>query len=171
MKALVVMVRPPQDDGGPAALADVVAAARAVPGAIVRVATSPGVEGAVLAECGVLPAHVIETRGETDGDRHRFAIASLFRRGATQVVLVDGGQPRLTSALVQEALATLDANPQQVVVGPASDGRYYLLGLTGPKVPDLFAGVRWGTKYTLMDTLRRCEFEERRVTFLDLRDA
>ena len=171
MKAVVVMVRPSHGDGGPAALAGVVTLARAVPGAIVRVATPPGAAGVALAECGLLPAHLIETRGETDGDRHRFAIASLFRRGATQVVLVDGGQPNLTSALVQEALATLDANPQHVVVGPASDGRYYLLGLTGPQVPDLFSGVRWGTKYTLMDTLRRCEFEERRVTFLPLLDA
>jgi glycosyltransferase A (GT-A) superfamily protein (DUF2064 family) len=173
VKAVVVMVPAPQEEGAgiTASLRDVVAAARAVPGAIVRVAAASGSNGVALTECGVVPAHVIETRGDTSGDRHRFAIADLFRRGAKQVVLVDGSQRNLTSALVQEALASLDTNPQQVVLGPASDGRYYLLGLTGPKVPDLFSGVRWGTKYTLMDTLRRCEFEERRVTFLDLLDA
>jgi hypothetical protein len=37
-------------------------------------------------------------------------------------------------------------------------------------VPDLFTGVRHGTKYALMDTLRRCEFAERRVTLLPLID-
>ena len=36
----------------------------------------------------------------------------------------------------------------------------------GPAVPDLFSGVRWSTHYALADTLRRCEFENRRVTFL-----
>ena len=56
------------------------------------------------------------------------------------------------------------------MLGPASDGGYYLLGLTAPQVPDLFTGVRWSTKYTLMDTLRRCEFEERRVAFLPMLD-
>ncbi len=39
-----------------------------------------------------------------------------------------------------------------------------------PQVPDLFTGVRWSTKYTLMDTLRRCEFAERRVAFLPMLD-
>lgn len=170
MRVVVVMVPTPQDDGAGvvATLADVVGAARAAPGAIVRVAVAPGVQGVALADAGVLPGHVVETRGETSGDRHRFAIADLFRRGAKQVVLVDGGQRHLSSVLVRDAWAALDANPQQVVLGPASDGRYYLLGLTGPKVPDLFTGVRWGTRYTLMDTLRRCEFEERRVTLLPL---
>lgn len=173
MKAVVVMVRAPHEDGAGvvATLDHAVAVARTVPGAIVRVAVAPGSETAAITEAGVLPAHVIATRGDTCGDRHRFAIADLFRRGATQVVLVDSGQRHLTSAVVADAFAALDVNPQQVVLGPASDGRYYLLGLTGPKVPDLFTGVRSGTKYTLMDTLRRCEFEERRVTLLDLLDA
>jgi glycosyltransferase A (GT-A) superfamily protein (DUF2064 family) len=37
-------------------------------------------------------------------------------------------------------------------------------------VPDLFTGVRWSTKYALMDTLRRCEFAERRTVLLDMLD-
>lgn len=173
MKGVVVMARAPHEQGAGAvaSLADVVTVARTVPGAIVRVAVAPGTDTAALSEVGVLPAHLIAARGDTWGDRHRFAMADLYRRGARQVVLVDAGQRHLTSAVVEDAFAALDANPQQVVLGPASDGRYYLLGLTGPKVPDLFTGVRFDTKYTLMDTLRRCEFEERRVTFLPLLDA
>lgn len=151
-------------------LADVLGAARAVPGVLVRVAITPGGRPEALADLGVAAAHVFEQRGETIGDRERHAIADLFRRGAKQVVLVGSDLPLLTSLTLQQAFDALDANPQHVVLGPAGDGGYYLLGLTAPTVPDLFTGVRWSTKYTLMDTLRRCEFEERRVTLLDLLD-
>lgn len=151
-------------------LADVLAAARAVPGALVRLAVTPGGRAEAFAELGVAPGHVLEQRGETIGDRERHAIGDLFRRGAKQVVLVGSDLPLLGPAILQEAFAALDANPRQVVLGPASDGGYYLLGLAAPTVPDLFTGVRWSTRYTLMDTLRRCEFEERRVALLDLLD-
>jgi len=154
-----------------AALADVLTAARAVPGVLVRVAVAPGSEPLPHAALGISPGHVFETRGDTAGDRRRFAMADLFRRGAKQVVVLDADYPHVRSTPVQAAFVALDANPTQVVLGPANDGGYYLLGLTGPTIPDLFTGVRWGTRYALMDTLRRCEFEERRVTVLDLLDA
>jgi glycosyltransferase A (GT-A) superfamily protein (DUF2064 family) len=152
-------------------LADVLAAARSVPGAIVRIAVAPGGRHDAVADLEVPPGHVFEARGQSGGDHHRFAIADLFRRGAKQVVLVAGDRPRLTGDLVQDAFAALEATPRHVVLGPSSDGRQYLLGLAGKEVPDVFTGVRWNTAYELHDMLRRCEFEERRVTFLPLLDA
>ena len=153
-----------------AMLADVLAAARAVPGTLVRVAVTPDADAQTLIDVGVAPGHVMTQRGETLGDRERGVFADLFRRGAKQVLLVGSDLPLLTTAILEEGFAALTAAPAQVVLGPASDGGYYLLGLTAPQVPDLFTGVRWSSRYTLMDTLRRCEFEERRVAFLPILD-
>ncbi len=151
-------------------LADVLAAARGVAGAVVRVALAPGGAPEALADLGVPAGQVMEQRGESLGDRERAVFADLFRRGARQVVLVGSDIPLLTTAILEEAFAALAAQPAQVVLGPASDGGYYLLGLAGPSVPDLFTGVRWSTRYALHDTLRRCEFEERRVALLPMLD-
>ncbi|MGV3518813.1 TIGR04282 family arsenosugar biosynthesis glycosyltransferase [Luteitalea sp.] len=153
-----------------AMLADVLTRARAVSGAIVRVAVTPGGSADALADLGVAPGHVLTQQGESLGDRVRGVFADLFRRGARQVLVVGSDLPLLTTAILDEAFAALAADPRHVVLGPASDGGYYLLGLHAPQVPDLFTGVRWSTKYTLMDTLRRCEFEERRVAFLPILD-
>ena len=154
-----------------AMLADVVSAARAVGGVLVRLAVTPAAaRPAYLADLGIAPAHVLDQRGDDLGQRERAVFEDLFRRGARQVVIVGSDVPLLRAATIAEAFAVLSADQGQVVLGPAQDGGYYLLGLAGPKVPDLFTGVRWSTKYTLLDTLRRCEFESRPVTFLPLLD-
>lgn len=189
MKVVAVMTRSPRDPGhhqpdeiktrlSPvlpephqrealqrACLADVLAAARGS-GAHVRLAvTAAGAEHAWM-DLGVHPAHVFTQRGESLGDRERGVFRELFRRGAREVVLLGSDVPTLTSAIVSDAFAALTTARAQVVLGPAADGGYYLMGLAGPQLPDLFSGVRWSTRYTLADTLRRCEFESRRVTFL-----
>ncbi|MBA2354544.1 MAG: TIGR04282 family arsenosugar biosynthesis glycosyltransferase [Acidobacteria bacterium] len=153
-----------------ACLADVLTAARTVPGALVRVAVTRAGSERAWADLGVAPAHVLTQRGESLGERERGVFADLFRRGARQVVLVGSDVPTLGAAILQQAFAALVASPSHVVLGPAADGGYYLLGLAGPVVPDLFSGVRWSTRYALADTLRRCEFESRRVTFLPMLD-
>ena len=44
-----------------------------------------------------------------------------------------------------------------MVIGPAEDGGYYLLGLTVPAatqaLPDVFTNIRWSTPWTMDDTL------------------
>jgi glycosyltransferase A (GT-A) superfamily protein (DUF2064 family) len=151
-------------------VAEVLAVARGVAGAIVRVALEPGADPKAFADLGIAGGQVMTPKGESPGDRDRALFQDLFRRGAKKVVLVGADAPLLTSGILEEAFAALEGAPGHVVLGPAGDGGYYLLGLAAPQVPDLFTGVRRGTKYALMDTLRRCEFEERRVTFLPLLD-
>ncbi|BCS31886.1 hypothetical protein TBR22_A10890 [Luteitalea sp. TBR-22] len=151
-------------------LRDVLATARSVAGAVVRVAIAPGGNPGAFADLGVPAGQVITQKGDTLGDRERALFAELFRRGARQVIIVGSDIPLLEARVLEEAFAALDATPSPVVLGPATDGGYYLLGLSGPDVPDLFTGVRWSTRYALMDTLRRCEFAERRVVLLDVLD-
>ena len=161
MKVIAVMLQHPR-------VSEVLSAARAVPGALVRVSVPKGTTPDAWADLGVAPGHVSELRGDTAGECDRAVFADFFRRGAKQVLLVGPDAPPPTSSVFEDAFEALTANPSHVVLGPVSTGGCYLLGLAAPTVPDLFTGVRRGTKYTLMDTLRRCEFEERRVTFLPM---
>jgi uncharacterized protein len=149
-----------------ACLQDTVAAARRVTGARVRVAATPEGPAEAFRDIGIEPGHVFPQQGEDLGAREREVFARLFRQGARQVVLIGSDIPTLSTATLEAAFAALDEQPGRVVIGPAADGGYYLLGLTGPQVPDLFSGVRWGTCYALADTLRRCEFENRRFDLL-----
>lgn len=150
-----------------ACLADEVAAAREVDGAVLRIAGTPDGSGESFREVGVDPGHVFPQQGEDLAARERAAFERMFRTGARQVVLVGSDVPFLSRGILAEALDALVADPLRVVLGPAVDGGYYLMGLSGPAaVPDLFSGVRWSSPYTLADTVRRCEFENRRVAFL-----
>lgn len=149
-----------------ACVTDIVAAARRVQGVLVRIAATPDGSPESFREAGIDPGHVFPQEGDDLGARERAIFARMFRQGARQVVLVGSDIPLLTPAMLDEAFAELQADPLRVALGPAADGGYYLMGLTGPAVPDLFGGVRWSTSYALADTLRRCEFENRRVAFL-----
>jgi uncharacterized protein len=88
------------------------------------------------------------------GDRMTRAIAEAFVAGADRVIVVGTDCPGITSALAAEAferLATAD-----LVLGPATDGGYYLIGLRRP-IPALFAGIAWGQETVLRETQKRAE--------------
>lgn len=92
-----------------------------------------------------------EQRGNTLGERMRHAFREAFRRGAAQAVIVGTDVPELDLALVTGAYRSLCDH--DVVIGPSTDGGYYLLGMVAPGV-DLFADVPWSTPGVLPATLR-----------------
>ena len=69
-------------------------------------------------------------------------------------VLLGGDCPGLSGDLLREAAALLER--YRVVVGPAEDGGYYLLGGRVP-LPDLFTGMPWSTDRLFQETRRRLE--------------
>jgi rSAM/selenodomain-associated transferase 1 len=100
----------------------------------------------------------LAVRPQIDGDLGQRMAASFeraFERGATSVVLTGSDIPGLDSALVREAFARLEAAP--VVLGPAEDGGYYLIGMRatirmGAPPASLFEGVAWSTDRALAQT-------------------
>jgi rSAM/selenodomain-associated transferase 2/rSAM/selenodomain-associated transferase 1 len=80
------------------------------------------------------------------GQRMAGAFADSFREGSTATVIIGSDCPSLTPAVLADAFAALKTNP--VVFGPATDGGYYLIGLTRP-VPELFQSIAWGTESVL----------------------
>lgn len=76
------------------------------------------------------------------GQRMARAFEDSFREGSTRSLIIGADCPDLTADLLNEAFQQLLNH--SVVIGPATDGGYYLIGLSKP-VPELFAGIEWGT--------------------------
>ena len=92
-------------------------------------------------------------RGRDLGERLTGAIGEEFAAGPGPVIAIGADAPHIPAAALAEAAATL-AHGADVVLGPAADGGYYLIGLGRP-APDLFAGIAWGTAGVLEATLAR----------------
>lgn len=84
------------------------------------------------------------------GQRMAGAFEDSFREGSPATVIIGSDCPSLTPEILAAAFESLKTNP--VVFGPATDGGYYLIGLTQP-VPKLFQGVAWGTETVLAQSL------------------
>jgi len=97
------------------------------------------------------PATFLPQRGVTIGDRMRNGVRDLLTTGFDAVVLIGSDLPTLPSAHVTTALDELTHNPDAVVLGPAEDGGYYLIGVTCQRA-ELFEDIPWGTPRVLERT-------------------
>lgn len=84
------------------------------------------------------------------GDRLVQGFDRAFTAGAQKVLAIGTDCPGLNASLLEQALVALDH--QDVVLGPALDGGYYLIGLRSQQ-PQLFQGITWGTGSVLEETL------------------
>lgn len=85
------------------------------------------------------------------GMKMEAAFAAAFAAGATAAVIIGTDCPGLTAGLLSEAYAVLEQ--ADIVIGPAEDGGYYLLGMKS-LYSELFVGKSWSTASVLADTLR-----------------
>lgn len=88
------------------------------------------------------------------GDRLHRAFAQAFAQGDRQVVVIGADCPGLTPALFTKAFAALDSH--NLVLGPALDGGYYLVGLNRP-APAIFAKIPWGSGEVLAATMKQAQ--------------
>lgn len=88
--------------------------------------------------------------GEDLGDRMYNAFQGGFNAGYEKIVIIGSDLIALESSDISTAISKLDDN--DIVIGPAEDGGYYLLGMK--KVPEnIFTNKEWGTDTVLADTL------------------
>ncbi len=135
-----------------ASLEDTIELAARVPGCRKElfVAGSPR-EVARLAASLRLPPdwQVSVQRGRDLGARLHQAFASLFSAGCRKVVVIGTDTPWMGATRITQALRCLDT--AQVVLGPTSDGGYYLVGARC-LVPVMFRGIPWSTPQVLQRT-------------------
>jgi rSAM/selenodomain-associated transferase 1 len=147
------MRRAPDPELLAALLLDTLEAVRVPSTACVVCYTPPDAEREMRA---LVPPDVIlvAQRGEGLGERMRLAFDDLFAGGAASVVLIGSDLPALDSRTIADAHRVLRARPDIVVLGPAADGGYYLIGATRTPA-GLLDGLAWGTAHVLAETERR----------------
>jgi uncharacterized protein len=97
--------------------------------------------------------YALRPQGEGDlGARMERFLTAEFAAGAERVILVGADSPTLPVDLVTRAFAELEH--ADIVLGPAADGGYYLIGFRR-HIPSVFAGVSWGTNRVFEETIAR----------------
>ena len=119
----------------------------------VAVYTPVGSE-AELAE--LLPAQfkMVPQRHGDLGSRLSGAAEDLFSLGFSAVCLVDSDSPTLPLENLRATAASLRKGEDRIVIGPCTDGGYYLLGMSR-WYPKLFEGIDWSTSSVYQQTICR----------------
>lgn len=89
--------------------------------------------------------------GKGLGERMKFAFQQAFKEGYQRAVIIGTDCAELTSKTISEAFDMLQ--DREVVLGPAEDGGYYLLGMKA-FYPILFENISWGTNRVFAQTTR-----------------
>lgn len=74
-------------------------------------------------------------------------LAAAFRAVGGPAFLVGMDTPQVSPGLLQRSLAALEGDGTEAVLGPATDGGYWAIGLCEPRA-DVFAGVPMSTPLT-----------------------
>lgn len=97
------------------------------------------------------------------GQRMAGFFSRQLQAGAERIVLLGTDSPTLSVALVEQAFQELDR--ADVVLGPATDGGYYLVGCAR-RLPPIFSGMNWSSPRVLLDTVARLADCECRLALL-----
>ena len=92
-------------------------------------------------------------QGNDLGERMKNAFASTFKKGYHKIVIIGTDCPGLNAEIIMNAFSYLQTN--DVVIGPAEDGGYYLLGMKQMQ-HELYEGIQWSTGAVLNDTINKC---------------
>jgi len=99
-------------------------------------------------------AKLLPQRGPDVGARMQQAMQDAFDQGAKDVLLTGTDLPTLPRANLVEALTLIKKHG--AVLGPTTDGGYYLIGLR-KMAPDLFQGIAWSTASVCAETKKKIE--------------
>ncbi len=109
---------------------------------------------------------LIRQHGDDLGERMANAFVQAWGQGAKQVLLIGSDCPDITAEIITTGLAQL--NRHDLVLGPAADGGYYLIGLKPftRRYTDLFNSIAWSTGEVLHRTVQQAEQAGISYTFL-----
>ena len=113
------------------------------------------------AECASLmrgsrrPALLVPQAGDDLGARMSSAFRELFEAGYLRVILIGSDLPTLPSDRLAEAERAFRQGAD-LVLGPAEDGGYYLLGLTRSR-DEILSGISWEAPDVFLQTMKRAK--------------
>ena len=101
------------------------------------------------------PGVIVETQQGSDlGDRLSRAFNHKWNEGFRKIVFIGTDSPALRREDLHAAFKGLDES--EVVLGPATDGGYYLIGFSAC-LPVLFSRISWGTSQVFRETVQLLE--------------
>lgn len=89
-------------------------------------------------------------QGSDLGARMSNAFSHAFAAGYTKALLIGSDCPDISRDSITQSFDMLKA--KHIVLGPAYDGGYYLIGVREP-IPELFSNIEWGTEKVLSQTI------------------
>jgi rSAM/selenodomain-associated transferase 1 len=103
---------------------------------------------------GLLPAgfKLVAQRGDGFGERLLAAAEDILACGFGAVCLINSDSPTLPANALCHAVEELNRHGDRIVLGGASDGGYYLIGMKAPH-PKPFAGIHWSTSTVYAETV------------------
>lgn len=72
----------------------------------------------------------------------------------SRTVLIGSDCPEITVEIILQAFQALEN--YDAVIGPSTDGGYYLIGLCHPRA-ELFQGIDWGTEVVFHQTIKKMQ--------------
>ena len=109
--------------------------------------------------------HYQAQQGQDLGDRLIHAFQTSEQQGYAKTVVIGIDCPGITDKILAAAFDELDS--AEVVLGPAVDGGYYLIGLR-QNVSGLFTDMPWGTAQVFSETQTRCQQLNLRLALLSM---
>ncbi|MBU1679044.1 MAG: TIGR04282 family arsenosugar biosynthesis glycosyltransferase [Bacteroidetes bacterium] len=94
------------------------------------------------------------------GEKMQNAFQKVFSNGAEKAIIFGTDIPDLSAEIITKAVSALDQ--KDIVIGPAKDGGYYLLGMK-KYTPELFDDIQFSTKTVMTETLDK--INSMRLTF------
>jgi len=88
------------------------------------------------------------------GERMQQAFEQVFDKGYSKACIIGSDCYELSSSIIRDALDKL--NDGAIVIGPAKDGGYYLLGMN-KLYPEVFQNKNWSTSTVFSDTIKTVE--------------
>jgi uncharacterized protein len=107
----------------------------------------------------------VRQKGMNLGERLQNAFLTMFKKGYQQVIALASDSPDLPVEILRQAISSLQTH--KVVIGPATDGGYYLIGFSHDFfLPEVFQNISWSTDTVLRDTLSRIEAKTSQIHLL-----
>lgn len=101
--------------------------------------------------------------GKDLGERMSSAFQDAFEAGFEKVLIIGTDCPLITEEILNEAVSKLSSS--DLVIGPARDGGYYLLGMSR-LYAQVFQGINWSTDQVLSQTVAVAQKLGLSVSFL-----
>lgn len=108
---------------------------------------------------------LLAQRGANLGERLLHAAEDLLAAGYSALCLINSDSPTLPPTLLRDAVEALRSPGDRVVLGPADDGGYYLIGLKHAH-RRLFQEIAWSTPAVFASTLARARETGLQTTLL-----